>query len=479
MTTIEKLLFDYGPMMSSELAIKLAHLEITPINTASQKISRNKKIEKIKGFYSSSQSFCFLSLHKNNETFYDLFVKSLYNNGKKYWYTINALKLHGGTLNKEFLECYTNYPVIALGGHLPFNKIMQKFVEQGILVYNESYYSISPKFNLNRNSLVANKTIELIKKDTLLSFESLVKNIGLISYNTGEFFGEYGKFRWAFKGVSTINGLFQNKNYGFLLADIIIGSAIYKEDVMFFIQKIKHIQSFKNAPRLLPFLIVDDLDKDALTLLKQNGIAIGFIGELFGHKYAQTLKELVTILTNAGASLKKNPEKYLDLIDELKKYNEGLLNNIRGTLFEYMVGHIHISKCQIVDIGREVIENNSRHEMDIQATYTEKVVIAECKATKSKINIDVIDKWINIKIPAFKVWFDKQETYNNKSLEFEFWSTSGFSENALNKLKTFSKSAKKYKVSYFEGLDMQRIAIEMKNKKLKDELNNFFLKTSV
>lgn len=479
MTSIENILFEHGPMMSSELAKKLGLKESIPLNTASQKVSRNNKIEKIKGFYSSNQSFCYLDQHEHNGVFYDRFVKSLYENGRKYWYCINALKMHGGMLSKEFLECYTNYPIIALKGHLPFNKVMQKFVEQGILVYNDTYYSLAPKFTLNRNTSVANKTIELIKKDTLSSFKSLVKNTGLISFNTGEFFAEYGKFRWSFKGVSAVTGLFQNGNPGFLLADIVLGTAIYKDDVSFFVEKIKHIQSFKNAPRLIPFLIVDDMDKEALALLKQNGIVIGFIGELFGQKYAETLKELVTILTNAGASLKKNPDKYLDLINQLKKYNEGLVNNIRGTLFEYMVGHIHSVDCQSVDLGREIIENNARHEMDIHATYADKVVIAECKAKKAMIDLDVIDTWINIKIPAFKIWFDKQETYKKKRLEFEFWSTSGFTDTGLDRLKRFSESAKKFKVSYFQANEMREKARTMDNKKLKEALDNFFLKIDV
>jgi hypothetical protein len=479
MTTIETILQKNGPLMSSELSKKLEQVELIPINTASQKVSRSTEIEKIKGFYTSNQSFCYLKEHEKNGIFYDKFINSLYENGKKYWYTVNALKMHGGILRLRFLECYTNYPVIPLKKHIPFNKVMQKFVEQGILVYSGDDYYLSPKFSISRNSIVAYKTIEQIKEDTLSSFNTLTKNIGLISYKTGEFFGEYGKFRWAFKGVSTVTGLTQNGNPGFLLADIIIGTPILEDDVHFFVEKIKHIQSFKNSPRIIPCLIVDDLDKKALVYLKKHGVVVAFIGELFGQKYAETLKELVTILTNAGASLKKTPEKYLDLIKQLKIYNEGLVNNIRGTLFEYMVGHIHSVDCQSVDIGREVIENNARHEMDIHATYNDKVVISECKATKCQIDIDVINKWIDVKIPAFKAWFDKQETYKKKKLEFEFWSTGGFTKDALDRLKRFSESVQIFKVRYYQAEEMSEKAKLMDNKKLKDALDNFFLKIDV
>lgn len=479
MTTIESILSQHGPLMSSELARHLGLKDSIPINTASQKVSRDSNIEKIKGFYSSNQSFCYLKEHENNGIFYDKFIKSLYENGRKYWYCINALRLHGGILNQTFLECYTNYPIMPLKGHLPFNKVMQKFVKEGILVYNDSYYSLARKFNLNRTTSIAHKTIEQIRIDILTSFNSLVKNTGIISFKSGAQFAEYGKFRWAFKGVSNITGLIQNGNSGFLLADILIGNSIYEDDVRFFIEKIQHIQSYKNAPRILPFFLVDDLDKNALSLLKQKGIVVGFIGELFGQKYAETLKELITILKNAGASLKKTPEKYLDLIKELKKYNEGLANNIRGALFEYMVGHIHSINCQSVDIGMEIIENMTRHEMDIHAIYSDKVVIAECKAKKAMVDLETISNWIDIKLPAFKNWFDKQETFKKKKLEFEFWSTSGFTDNALERLKRFSESAQKFKVSYFQSKEIREKAVSMDNKKLKEALDNFFLKIDV
>jgi hypothetical protein len=479
MTILESILLKDGPMMSSDLSQKLEELESIPKNTASQKVSRCKEIEKIKGFYSSNQSFCFLKDHEKDGLFYEKFISSLYDHGKKYWFSVNALKMHGGILSRRYLECYTNYPIIPLKKHVPFNKVIQKFVEQGILQYNGDKYYLSPKFSINRSSIVTYNTIELIKENILNAFGTLSKNIGLISFKTGESFAEYGKFRWGFKGVSTVSGLMNESTPGFLLADILIGSSIYEDDVRFFIEKIKHIQSFKNSPRLLPFLIVDSIDKKGLILLKKHGVIVAIIGELFGQKYAETLKELITILNNAGASLRETPEKYLDLISQLKRYNEGLANNIRGTLFEYMVGHVHSVKCQSIDLGREIFELESRHEIDVLAIYSDKIVIAECKATKSKIDSYAVDIWIDIKIPAFKLWVDKQETYKKKILEFEYWSTGGFTDAALARLNRFSQSAKKFKVSYLQDDEIREQARVMDNKKLKDTLENFFLKLDI
>lgn len=479
MTSIEKILQEDGPLMSSELARRLAKKESIPYNTASQRIIRYKEICKIKGFFQSGQSLCYLGIHEDEELLKNL-NKYLFEFGKKYWYCLNAIRLHGGTIERKYLECFTNYPILPLKKHIPFNKVMQLFVQEEILVFSGNFYHLSPKFGQLRASKLSISTIDFIKSDLLTNFESLTKNIGLISFNTAESFAEYGKFRWAFKGVSTVTGLINNGKPGFLLADIIIGTPIYKEDVSFFIEKIKHVQSFNNAGKLIPFLLVDNLEKEALSYLKQHGIVVGLIGELFGKKYAEALKELITILNNAGASLKQTPDKYLDLINELRKYNEGLVNNIRGTFFEFVVGHIHsVDSQSSVDLGRVISENGAQHEMDVIANYPDKIVIAECKAVKSKIDIEYIDKWLGEKLPAFKKWFEKQETWKKKNLEFEFWSISGFTDDALVKLDNIMNTSIKYSLKYFRADEIRNKAKEMKNKKLKESLDDYFLKINV
>lgn len=464
-------------MLSGELARELAQSTGTAENTASQKVTRSRDIQKIKGFFVSQQALCYLEEHTDDGALYASLSQAMQDHGKKYWYCLNAIKKHGGIISQKYLECYTNYPVLPLKSHLPFKTIMQKFVSEKILIYDGAYYMFSPKFEKQSTNYLSYNTIELIKEDILSNFESLAKNIGLISYNTGKTFTEFGKFQWAFKGVSTVTGLMNNSINGYLLADILIGHPIYENDVRFFIEKLKHIQSFKNASRIIPFLLVDDLDRDALLLLKQHGVVVGFINELFGQKYAETLKELITILNNAGASLKQTPEKYLDLLSELKKYNEGLANNIRGALFEFLVGHIHsISSNSSVVIGREIYENGSRHEMDVFVIYPDKIIIAECKAKKAKIDYDTVEKWTNTKLPAFKKWLNKQETLRDKPVEFEFWTTSNFDKDALEHLTHFQSRSTKTKISFLQSKEIRDYAKRMKNKKLKEAVEDFFLK---
>jgi hypothetical protein len=479
MTNCEIILKQNGPLMSGELGAILVSQFGLIANTASKTIVRDKKIHRITGFYKSGQHFCFLEEHKENADFFDLFQESLLNNGKKYWYCLNALKMCGGIISQKYLECYTNYPIIPLKSHLPFKEVLQKFVEQEILIFNGDRYLLSPKYNKSFTNYAHYATIEAIKEAVLDNFNSLARNIGLISFNTGEFFPEYGKFRFGFKGVSYVTGLMDGVKNGYVVADILIGHPVYENDVKFFVDKLNTIKQFEKSSRLMPFLIVDDLDPEALNLLKSNGIVVGFIKELFGEKYANTLIELVAILNNAGASLKKTPEKYLDLINELKTYNKGLANNIKGTLFEFVVGHIHSVKCQNLDLGREIVDAKGKHETDVVSVYSDKIVISECKATKSKIDLKTIEKWDSIKIPAFYDWVKGIDVYREKDIIFEYWSISGFTDEALERLHHLKTTSKRFKVEYYNGDDLKEKAIKMKNKKLKEVVDNFFLKNKV
>ena len=481
MTIIDRILKMKGPLISSELAQLLASAEKMSLNTASQKVARTKEVLKIKGFFKSNQSLIYLKEHADEDLVYPILAKVMFSHGLKYWYTLNALQLHNGIISQQFLKCYTNYPVIPLKGHLPFKTVMQKFVAQNIVVFNGDDYILSPKLMGGVRNGMMNKALETVKTYVLESFRNIFQNTGLISYNTGELFSEYGKFNWCFRGLSAITGLRSEQNkFGYVLADILLGVPIYKKDVLFFIAKIQQIQSFKGAPRLLPFLIVDDLDKEALDLLKQKGIAVGFIRELFGSKYAETLKELLTILNNAAASLKADPEKYLDLIRQLKTYNEGLLGNIRGTLFEYAVGHIHVQDCQNIEIGREILDDGgNKHEMDVMAVYSDRIVIAECKGKKSQVEQDDVDNWLSRAIPAFRKWIHKQDIYNKKRLEFEYWSTGGFDADATAVLDNAVAMYRKNTISYYGPKEIRQKVVAMGNKKLKEALDNYFLKPIV
>lgn len=144
-----------------------------------------------------------------------------------------------------------------------------------------------------------------------------------------------------------------------------------------------------------------------------------------------------------------------------------------------MVGHIHSTKCKTIELGKEIFDDNGKHETDVISNYDDKIVISECKATKAQIDMDTIDIWLQDKIPAFYDWVKSIEPYREKDIVFEYWSISGFTEDALERLNHIKDTSKRFKVEYFNGNDVKERAKQMKNKKLKEVVNDFFLKTKV
>ncbi len=211
-----------------------------------------RKLVRLRGFLKATNLFVFYLTHTNHDVLAEGLINAMFEFGRKYWYTLNAIKMNDGVISRSYLECYTNYPVIPLKGHIPFESVMEKFVSQKILVSNNADYQFSPDFSKTITNPLLHRTIELIKDNILSDFNTVARNTGMISYNTGVIFGEFAKFRWGFKGVSPIMGLKENNKFGFLLADIILGRPFYKQDILFFIEKIKHVQSLKTHQGYFP-----------------------------------------------------------------------------------------------------------------------------------------------------------------------------------------------------------------------------------
>ncbi len=475
MTVIEQILIEHGPLMSGELAKRLSMSLSIPENTASQKISRSKEVVKIKGFFSSQQSFCYLESHKKSRNLYDDLSKAMFDHGRKYWYCLNAIRLNNGMILRSELECYTNYPIEKLKGHKSFSNIISEFIKAKIIAYDGNYYYLAPGFTNNSLNTIKSKTISQIKRTVLNDFSQVIKNIGLVSYNTPELFAEYGKFRWGVKGASYVAGLKTDSKPGFIVADILIGNPFYFRDVEFFIRKTDHVLSFSKAARLIPVLLIDDLDSEGLDELKKKGIVVGFIGELFGKKYANALKELIMLLNNVGASLAETPDKFMKLMEELEVYNKTLIHNIKGSLFEYFVGYIIQRNYPSIDIGRIIYGESEKHEIDVFAYNSDAVVIAECKATKSPIDSDVIQHWQRNVIPHVRDYIKTQDILRDKRIIFEYWSTSGFTPDTLRRLSDFKSKTTEFTVNYYDADAIKNRVKHLKNKALSTTLNNYFL----
>lgn len=149
---------------------------------------------------------------------------------------------------------------------------------------------------------------------------------------------------------------------------------------------------------------------------------------------------MINTVTNAGAILKKNPDNYLEFITKINKPIDGKTNNLRGDLFELAVGYYHSRDCNNLYIGKLINFEGTTRDADVFAVFSNKIIIAECKGYKRKLSVEVIEKWLSETISIFRKYILTQDVYNNKELIFEFWSTGGFTEDAIVNLNHAKKN---------------------------------------
>ncbi|MEZ4805814.1 MAG: hypothetical protein R2852_10100, partial [Bacteroidia bacterium] len=316
--------------------------------------------------------------------------------------------------------------------------------------------------------------IELSKEVICNQFYNYSRSIGLISYEKGKFNSEFAKFQFCFTAPSYIAGLVK---YGariqpaFVVADVLLGNKNDETSIDFFLQKVQIIKT-QTTNSFLPFLITDVLTQEAFKKLKENGIIIGLVNKLFGEEYEELLKSLISVVTNAGTILKTNPDAYLQLLLQLNKLVDGKTNNLRGDLFELAVGYYYSNLCQSLDIGKKVTFQGNYKEVDVYSTFQDKFVICECKAYKTKIDLKIVETWLSEKVSF--IYKGIREYNFDKEIVFEFWSTSGFSDDAIEHLKDKQQNLRKYKIEFYSEKEILEKAKKSKANKIVEIMREYF-----
>lgn len=480
MTEIEKILGTHGPMLSGDLGQLIEKSTSLSKEAIRQRISRAKEpVKKIAGFFSNNQTFLYLKKHQDTKAFSDGFKAALKSSAKRFHSILLALEYHKGYLSANQLPSYAFSPVQKLIGHKQYNAILDEMQSLSLVMKEDDLYKINPTYSESKPDQQKYRAIEIAKNFILNQFHNWARDTGFTSYNTGTFHSEFGKLLWNFTSPSYLNSLYRfnqsKKVPGFIVADILIGAEATDDNVHFFIEKIGILNAQKKLPKVLPILIVDSLSSDALATLKKNGVFIGFVNKLFGNGYRELLAALINTVSNAGAILRKNPEAYLKLLDQINSLVDGKTNNLRGDLFELAVGYYHGRKCNSLDIGKIIYWDGFKKEIDVFAKYSDEIVVAECKGYKRKISKDEIEDWFT-RISILRSWILAQDEYVSRDLTFEFWSTGGFEDDAKIYLDAMAGKTKKYKIKYYDKHDIITKAKETKSKKFIDMLNQYYFR---
>lgn len=392
------------------------------------------------------------------EGFTEAIVAVLRKYAKQHYVVIKALEMHGGYIPRDKLASYSMSPVELVNGHKSFNSVILDLKNLHLIGEDDTGYVLYSDAVNQRCSKAKN----LIHNITLEHFNNWARNIGLISYSSAKYNSTCSRYQFGLVAPSYVRTLPYKSTGGnivpaFVIADILIGD-LDQDAILFFTQKLSNMVGLKHNSKYLPFFITDSHDANIYKTLKEAGVIIGNVDELFGEQYSCTIKGILNLIENAGAILKTNPEQYLSLLANIEKLAIGKTNNLKGDLFEMAVGYYHSQLCQFLEIGKNVFYERDHREIDVFAVYQNKVVVAECKGYNKKLDESYIDSWLSNKIPVIRNWILNQNSLKSKKICFELWSTGGFEESALKKLQDSSAKTKKYEIEFFAYQDMVELA---------------------
>ncbi len=481
MNRVESLLKKHGPMLSGTLA-NLYEKKYNTTNDAARKaISRARSpIQKLKFFpFEKNQVFCYLEEQYNTSIYKENLYCSLKQRSSTIAPLLIALENNHGFISKDFFAIYSVSPIKKTKGHRLFTRNITDLLTAGIIcdydseyyVLNESYSGITPELSHHKSY---NRICKIISND----FISWAAKINLIAFNSAISYpsiAEFSHFQWNITCPSYTQPIYDclNGKPGFLVADVLFKPQASVSDINYFIGKTNIIRHFKNIPNFLPVLLVNSVSPEALKLLKEHKVFVGILSNLYDSSYVNILSDIYNVFQNATSILLNDTTKIDTLLENITK-NEGRFNNVMGDLFEYMVGSFY-SKLGVsyLEMNKFIPnEKGTKNELDILICKDNKIIAIECKATKSPLSYEYVQKWLSEIVPTFRKWI--QTTYPQRQYEFQIWSLGGYDEQATILLEKHKKTASKYTLLYYSKPEMIDIAKEYNDHTFSNQLHKHF-----
>jgi hypothetical protein len=490
---VRKILESYGPLLSSRI-IKILHESGLSQDAARQRIARRPKdIRSLYGLtFPKNARFLFLESQFNTEQYWESLLDAMKESNSAYHITISSLLGHGGAVFKSVFDIISGAPILQknqISSSSIFNKlesigIIKTFNIDGdeVVVLNEKI----PGYRFNYPEFKGRFLIQNLVIDAIVQWAGRLNIVspGVAKVRSNDELPKYGTFCFDICGPSYLLPLKSFKMGklvpGFFVADIISGNELNKNHVTYFIKKCGTSKSLKNLPPFIPMLIADYFTAEALHSCRAEGIIATTPRTLFGEDVADALRDLLRTLSNAAAMASANPGKIESIFNRLSAI-EGAAGNLRGALFELIVGHMVRSlEGGSIDIGEIVVDynKNKRAEIDVRLVKERIVTIYECKGYQPNavISIDEVNHWLNDRVPLIYSAHGQESRFQNSRFSFEFWTCGSFESDALEMLKKAKEKTRKYSISWKDGEGVLSYSKQLQASGIRKIINEHYLK---
>lgn len=493
--TIESILRDEGPCLSSRVCKALEASGLAAA-TARKRIERVAgPVRKLTGLpFRKGVRFMYLDSQRGTRAYWEALVRDVNVAGPAYSAALAALLARGGIVPERHFSIICGAP-IAQTGQVAAGAVLERLLAADLVHRTEAIglgICVSLKDSLFLNAKDDGALNARLRTESILltAVRDWARKLGVASYDAIqtrdglEALPRVGTFHWDLAGPSYLRPMVRRDPAGkpipgFLVADVVVGATLDEAAVAAFVRKCTIIGGLKKLAPLFPVLVADAFSKEAFRLGRSHGIMMATPELLFGREVAEGLSSLMHTLTKAAAMAVEKPEVVGKIFQSLGRI-EGAANNLRGDLFEMLVGHC-VAKLDdgSIDIGKKVIDpiSGGGAEIDVfRVKEYREVWSYECKGRSPTqvTTLDDVETWLTTKVPRIHNWAVRQERFQGCNFHYEFWTSGTFAADALQRLAAAKAEISRYAIGWKDGPAVRQHAARLKPKSVLNMLDQHF-----
>ena len=448
-------------MRASRLAAALTNRHGLSPDTARKRVSRvSPPIRKFRfRLLPKSEAFLYHEGDRNSERYWVGLLRDLRETGSIHGLAIDGLLARGGQAQRTSFDVVAGSPK-AQKKQVPLSRVLDN-LERADLVdlveVGEMGQCVRASPYVFETADASQFRARTIAEDVLMDgLREWARKLGLASYNAIEIRNDerapkFSTFHWDLSGPSYLQPLASRGREGikpgFFVADVFCNGALDAPHIQYFLRKVRMTKAMPRVVPFLPVLLADHFTNEALRAGKRAGVMMATTRNLFGDTVAQALTSLIDILSRAAAVAAANPDRVVQLLRDLRSI-EGSAGNLRGALFEMIVGYlVREIDGNSIDIGEVVRDPKSGKyaEIDVRRVKeNQQCWFYECRARQpaARIGADEVTTWIE-KLGRIDRYHRAQDRFQGCRFGFELWTTGLFDDDALALLEREKTKRKK------------------------------------